>query len=159
MKFGKMMALGRAVGRNEIDRIESLCTEALKIDRQDLMALMMLADTYWRNEQQERALSPALQALAVEPNEFYALRIVAGVYAEREEHESAYRYAKRILTTDPPTFPPTKAVSRILAPFTWLPKVRRMKEQMNHDEKSYFEWLQWAKGYVSWYESRVQFAP
>ena len=87
MKLRKMLALSRAVGRNEVKKVEALCSEALAADPGDLMALMALADAYWRNQRREDALTLALQALEVQPNEFYALRIVAGVYAERGEHE------------------------------------------------------------------------
>ena len=36
MNLRKMMALGHAVGRNEIDRVELLCAEAIEADEQDL---------------------------------------------------------------------------------------------------------------------------
>jgi cytochrome c-type biogenesis protein CcmH/NrfG len=157
MKLLAMMALGLAVGRNDIEQIESICSKALALDQRDVMALMVLADTYWRNKQFEKAMPPALQALKLDPKDFYAIRIVAGVHAERGEHESAYQHAKRLLAAGPPDFPPTKAASRILAPFSWLPKIRRLRERVARDEKenetSYAEWIQWAKGYVSWYES------
>jgi len=38
MKLRKMFALSRAVGRNEIEKVESLCSEALAADQRDLMA-------------------------------------------------------------------------------------------------------------------------
>jgi len=143
--------------------VETLCDEALATDQRDLMALMALADTYWRNQRREDALTVALQALEVEPDEFYALRIVAGVYAERGEHEPAYRYARRLLDADTPHLTPARTVSRILAALAWLPVVRRLKELVGRDERetesSYSEWLQWANGYVRWYESRSQPAP
>ena len=126
------------------------------------MALMALADAYWRNQRREDALTLALQALEVQPNEFYALRIVAGVYAERGEHEPAYRYARRLLDADTTHLPPARTVSRIPAVLAWLPVVRRLKELVDHDERetksSYAEWLQWANGYVRWYESLSQSA-
>jgi tetratricopeptide (TPR) repeat protein len=163
MKLRKMLALSRAVGRNEIGTVEALCSEALATDQRDLLALMALADAYWRNQRPEDALTVALQALEVEPNEFYALRIVAGVYAERGEHEPAYRYARRLLDADTTHVTPAKTVSRILAAFAWLPVARRLKELVGRDERetesSYSEWLQWANGYVRWYESRPQPAP
>ena len=163
MKLRKMLALSRAVGRNEVKKVEALCSEALAADPGDLMALMALADAYWRNQRREDALTLALQALEVQPNEFYALRIVAGVYAERGEHEPAYRYARRLLDADTTHLPPARTVSRILAALAWLPVVRRLKELVDHDERetksSYSEWLQWANGYVRWYESRSLPAP
>jgi len=156
MKLRKMFALSRAVGRNEIENVETLCSEALAADQRDLMALMMLAEAYWRNQRREDALTVALQALEVEPDQFYALRIVAGVYAERGEHEPAYRYARRLLDASKPLG--VGSVSRILAAFAWLPVVRRLKELVRHDERetesSYSEGLHWANGYVRWYESR-----
>jgi tetratricopeptide (TPR) repeat protein len=143
--------------------VEALCNEALATDQRDLMALMALADAYWRNQRREDALTVALQALEVEPIEFYALRIAAGVYAERGEHEPAYRYARRLLDADTRHFAPAKAVSRILAALAWLPAVRRLKELVGRDERetesSYSEWLQWANGYVRWYESQSRSAP
>jgi len=163
MNLWKMFALSRAVGRNEMEKVKTICTEALAVNQRDLMALMVLADTYWRNQRREDALAIALKTLEVEPNEFYALRIVAGVYAERGEYDPAYSYAKRLLGADTPHFPPTKTVSRMLAPLAWLPAIRRLKERVGHDEQetksSYSEWLQWANGYVRWYESRLQSAP
>lgn len=48
MKLLAMMALGGAVGRNDIGRIESICTQALSVDQRDLMALMVLADASWQ---------------------------------------------------------------------------------------------------------------
>lgn len=156
MKLRKMFALSRAVGRNEIGKVETLCSEALATDQRDLMALMVLADTYWRNQRREDALTLALQALEVQPNEFYALRIVAGVHAERGEHEPAYRYARRLLDASKPLG--VRSVSRILTALAWLPVVRRLKELVDRDERetesSYAEWLHWANGYVRWYESR-----
>jgi tetratricopeptide (TPR) repeat protein len=158
MKLRNMFALGRAVGRNEIRRVETLCNEALAANERDLMALMALADAYWRNQRREDALTLALQALEVEPNQYYALRIVAGVYAERGEHEPAYRYARRLLDADTRHLRPARTVSRILAALAWLPVVRRLKELVDRDERetesSYSEWLHWANGYVRWYESR-----
>src|SRR6266571_9084955 len=163
MKLRKMFALSRALGRNEINNVEALCSEALAADQRDLMALTVLAEVYWRNQRREDALTVALQALEVEPDQFYALRIVAGVYAERGEHEPAYRYARRLLDADTPHFTPAKTVSRILAALAWLPVVRRLKEFVGRDERetesSYSDWLQWANGYVRWYESRSQPAP
>ncbi|TMH57971.1 MAG: hypothetical protein E6H62_02055 [Betaproteobacteria bacterium] len=164
MKLRKMLALSRALGRNEIGKVEALCSEALATDQEDLMALMALADAYWRNLRREDALAVALQALEVEPDEIYALRIVAGVYAERGEHEPAYRYARRLLDADrPPHLTPARTVSRVLAALAWLPVVRRLKELVGRDERktesSYSEWLQWANGYVRWYESRSLPAP
>ena len=133
MKLRKMFALSRAVGRNEIENVETLCSEALATDQRDLMALMALADAYWRNQRREDALTVALQALEVEPN------------------------------ADTTHFTPAKTVSRILAALAWLPFVRRLKELVSRDERetesSYSEWLQWANGYVRWYESRSQPAP
>jgi len=161
MKLRKMLALSRAVGRNDIENVETVCSEALAADRRDLMALMALADAYWRNQRREDALRVALQALEVEPDQFYALRIVAGVYAERGEHEPAYRYARRLLDASKPLG--VRSVSRILAALAWLPVVRRLKELVDRDERetesSYSEWLHWANGYVRWYESRSQTAP
>src|SRR5688572_16530289 len=104
----KMMSLGLAVGRNDITRIEALCAEALRVDERDGMALMVLADTYWRNRQPEKALPPALKALEVDPSDFYGLRIVAGIYADRGEHALAHSFAKRLLAADPPAPSPTK---------------------------------------------------
>lgn len=163
MKLLAMMALGRAVGRNDVEQIEVICSQALAADQRDPMALMVLADTYWRNKQFEKAMPPALQALELDPKDFYAIRIVAGVHAERGEHEFAYHHAKCLLTADPPTFPPTKETSRLLAPLSWLPSVRRLRARVARDERenetSYVEWMQWAKGYVSWYESSAPSAP
>ena len=158
-----MMSLGLAVGRNDIARIEVLCTETLRADDRDCMALMVLADTYWRNRQPERALPPALRALEIDPADFYALRIVAGVYAERGEHALAHTFAKRLLDADPPPVPPNKAVARFLTPFTWLAKARRLKERVERDEMetktSYTDWVGWAKEYVAWYEDSTPSAP
>src|SRR5262245_19491529 len=158
-----LMSLGLAAGRNDIARIEALCAEALRANERDGMALMVLADTYWRNGQPEKALPPALKALEVDPADFYALRIAAGVHAERGEHAIAHAFAKRLLTANPPVLPPTKTVSRILSPFTWLGQVRRFKERVERDEvqtkTSYADWVQWAKEYVAWYENGTQSAP
>jgi len=161
MKLRKMFALSRAVERNEIDNVEALCSEALAADQRDLMALMVLAEAYWRSQRRGDALTVSLQALEVEPDQFYALRIVAGVYAERGEHEPAYRYARRLLDASKPLG--VRSVSRILAALAWLPVVRRLKELVRHDEleteSSYSKGLQWANEYVRWYESRSQPAP
>jgi tetratricopeptide (TPR) repeat protein len=163
MKLRKMFALSRAVGRNELEKVEALCSDALAADERDLMALMALADAYWRNQRREDALTFALKALEVEPDQFYALRIVAGVYAERGEHEPAYRYARRLLDAGKPHLTRARNVSRILAALAWLPVVRRLKELVRRDERetesSYSKGLQWANGYVRWYESHSQPAP
>jgi tetratricopeptide (TPR) repeat protein len=163
VKIRKMMSLGLAIGRNDIKRIEQLCTEALRVDEGDGMALMVLADTYWRNQQPQDALPPALRALEIDSNDFHALRIVAGIYAERGEHARAHTYAKRLVAAEPPVFPPAREVSRILRPFTWLGKVRRLKARVERDEvesrTSYTDWVEWAKEYVAWYENGMHSAP
>ncbi|MDH5669393.1 MAG: hypothetical protein OEY86_15420 [Nitrospira sp.] len=154
----KIMALGQAVGRNDIGRIEVICWEALESNPHDEVALIILADTYWRNQQPEKALPLVQHALEVDANNFHALRIAAVVYADLGEHATAHKHAKRLATISPPIFPPTKTASRVLAPFKWLGMVRRLEELIQHDEKdarsSYTEWVQWSKEYVSWYESR-----
>jgi tetratricopeptide (TPR) repeat protein len=159
----KMLALGPAVGRNDVSRIEAICAEALETDPRDFMALMILADTHWRNKQPDRALPLALKAVALDPDDVHALRIVAGVYAERGAHEAAYPFAKRLANAKPSSLSPAKTASRILAPFTWIAKVRRLNERVRKDEAesktSYAEWAQWAKGYVSWYEASSRSAP
>ena len=158
-----MLALGPAVGRNDVSRIEAICAEALESDPRDFMALMVLADTLWRNKQPDRALPLALKALELDPNDVHALRIAAGIYAERGAHEAAYPFAKRLANANPSTLSPAKAASRILTPFTWIAKVRRLNERVRKDEAeskaSYAEWAQWAKGYVSWYEASSRSAP
>jgi hypothetical protein len=121
------------------------------------MALMVLADTYWRNREPGKALPLALSALELDPADFYALRIAAGIYSDRGDHALAYALAKRILTADRPILPPAKALSRILTPFAWLGKARRLKERVEHDQiqskTSYTDWIQWAEDYVAWYET------
>ena len=157
MKMRALMSLGLASGRNDIARIEALCAEALRENERDGMALMVLADTYWRNGLPDKALPPALKALEVDPADFYALRIAAGIYAERGDHAIAHGFARRLLNADPPILPPARAISLILGPFTWLGRVRRFKERVEQDEvetkTSYADWVQWAKEYVTWYES------
>lgn len=157
MKVHKFAALSLAVGRNEVSEIEAICNEALATNPGDFMALLMLADTYWRNQRQKDSLPFALRAIEVEPNDFHALRIAAGVYAERADRAQAYSYAKRLICAESPQLPPTKTISRLLAPFTWLPKVRRLSARASRDEQetksSNSEWLQWANEYVSAYES------
>jgi tetratricopeptide (TPR) repeat protein len=163
VKMRRMMSLGLAVGRNDVARIEAICTEALRADEKDGMALMVLADTYWRNLQPEKALPPALKALEGDPADFYALRIAAGIYADRGEHALAHGFAKRLLGANPPILPPARAVSRVLSSFTWLGKARRLKERVERDEAqsktSYTDWVRWAKEYVAWYEDGTQSAP
>ena len=149
-----MMALARAVGRNELNRIESICGETLRRNPRDFFALMMPADAYWRGEQPDRALSYALRALDVEPESFNALCIVADVYAQRGEHERAYLYAKLIITADPPRLPPTKLLSDLLKPFGWLPRIRRIRQRVGREDDSNLKWLAWARDYVSWYEAQ-----
>ena len=87
------MQLGHAVGASDVNRVEMLCADALRRDPKDLMALMMLADTYWREERSTEALSYALQVLELDPSTFQALRIVADVYAKRGDHDRAYGLA------------------------------------------------------------------
>lgn len=163
MKTRKMLALGPAVGRNDVSQIEAICAEALESNPRDFMALMVLADTRWRNKQPDRALPLALKALEVNPDDAHALRIVAGVYAEQGAHETAYPFAKRLANANPSTNSPAGTASRILAPFTWIAKVRRLSERIRKDDAetktSYAEWAQWAKGYVSWYEANSRSAP
>lgn len=109
-----MLALGPAVGRNDVSRIEAICAEALESDPRDFMGLMVLADTLWRNKQPDRALSLGLKALELDPNDVHALRIVAGIYAERGAHEAAYPFAKRLANANPLTLSPARSTSRIL---------------------------------------------
>ena len=155
MKIHRMMQLARSVGRNEIDRVESLCKEALEVDPHDLFALGVLADTHWRNGQHELALSFALRTLEITPNDFNALRIAAHVYSERSEDETAYQYAKRLCVADTPALPLHKEVFSLLKPFAWIPRIRRLRQKAIVEQTSCTDWMQWAQDYVAWYESQL----
>ena len=137
---------------NDVNCIEVICGEVLKDDPCNVVILLTLADTYLRNKQPEKALPHVLKSLELEPYGFYALRIAASIYAERGEHKTAYSFAKRLVTSAPIP-PPTKTVARILGPFKWFAKVRRLNEQILQDEKdskaSYVEWVQYVAGYKS----------
>ena len=73
MRIRDMMKLGRAVGANDTSRVETLCADALRRDPGDFMALMMLADTYWREDRESDALRCALQALELHPPTFLSV--------------------------------------------------------------------------------------
>ena len=152
------MLMGRAVGRNEIDRIESLCKEALARDPHDYFALQMLADTFWRNGMYEKALPFALQTLEITPNDFCALRVVVHAYRERGDDQTAYPYAKRLCTATPHTLEPHEEVSSLLKPFSWIPRIRRLRQKAINEQElernSRTEWAQWARDYVASYESQ-----
>jgi tetratricopeptide (TPR) repeat protein len=154
-----MMKLGRAVGANDVARVETLCADALRRDPNDLMALMVLADTYWRYDRHEDALKYALRVLELQRDNSHALRIVADVYAKRKEHDLAYPYAKLFIASDSPIKPPATLISGLLKPFRWIPKLRRIRANVEREDTSYSEWMTWAKDYVSWYESRGTSAP
>jgi tetratricopeptide (TPR) repeat protein len=159
MQFPAMMKLGRAVGANDISRVETLCADALRGDPRDWMALMVLADTYWRGNRPEDALKYALRGLELQPENSHALRIVADVYAKRDEHDLAYPYAKLFISADPPINPQATLVSGLLKPFGWIPKIRRIRANVEREDSSYSEWMTWSRDYVSWYESRGTSAP
>ena len=159
MKIQKMLHVARAVGRNEIDRIDSLCKEALELDPHDLFALGVLADAYWRNGQHEQALSFALRTLEIIPNDFNALRVIVHAYRDRGDDETAYSYAKRLCTAVPYSLEPHKEVSSLLKPFSWIPSIRRLRQKTIEEQKieqtSRTDWTRWAQDYVEWYESQV----
>ena len=158
MRIREMMKLGNAVGKGELGCIEAACCDALKRDPRDFIALMVLADTYWREEMNDDALRLATQASEIEPKHAHALRIVADVYAKRGEHDLAYPYAKLFLTADPPIQPPAVLISGFLKPFTWIPRLRRLRANVGREDTSYLDWRTWAISYVSWYESRPRSA-
>ena len=152
------MQVSRAVGRNEIDKIDSLCKEALELDPHDLFALGLLADAYWRNGQHEQALSFALRTLEMIPNDFNTLRVIVHAYRDRGDDQAAYPYAKRLCTAVPYTLEPHKEVSSLLKPFSWIPSIRRLRQKAIEEQKieqtSRMDWIQWALDYVAWYESQ-----
>ena len=158
MKIYKMMHVCRAVGRNEIDKIDSLCKAGLEHDPHDLFALGVLADVYWRNGQHEQALSFALRTLEIIPNDFNAVRVAVHAYRDRGDDVAAYPYAKRLCTAVPYTLEPYKEVTRLLKPFSWIPSIRRLRqkafEKQKIEQTSRTDWVQWAQDYVAWYESQ-----
>jgi tetratricopeptide (TPR) repeat protein len=158
MNFHKKMSLARAVGRNEIEKVAAICIEALDRVPHDLFALKVLADTYWRNGQHERALPFALRALDITPDDFDALRIVVHSYREIGDDPAAYQYAKRLCAAVPYELEAHDELSALLKPFSWLPSVRRLRDKAIEDQKteqtSRRDWAQWAQDYVAWYETQ-----
>jgi len=148
----KILALAQAVGRNDIGCIEAICREALESNPRDEVALMILADTYWRNQLLEKALPLVDKVLEVDANEFHAHRIGADIFADFGEHMTVYKHAKCLAIVSPAIFPPTKLASRVLAPFKGLAKARRLDEPIQQDGKdswnSYTEWVQWSMGRI-----------
>lgn len=159
MRLHEMMTLSRAIGRRDDHRVELICADALRRNPQDFFALMTLADTYWRNEQHGNALLYALRVLEVEPDYFNALRILAEVYAKRGERDRAYSYAKLLVTADPPRATPDRLLLTLLKPFSWVPKVRRIRRRLGREDDSHVKSLAWAKDYIFWYESEVTSVP
>jgi hypothetical protein len=153
-----MMLLARAVGRNEIDRIECLCQEALALDPHDQFALGVLADAYWRNGMHEKGLPFALRTLETTPDDFCALRQVVHAYRDRGDDEAAYPYAKRLCAAVPHTLEPHEEVSSRLKPWSWIPSIRRLRqraiEEQKAEQSSRTDWTQWAHDYVAWFESQ-----
>ena len=158
MKFHKMMLVSRAVGRNEIAKIESICQQALARDPCDCFALAVLADAYWRNGMYEKALPLGLRTLEITPHDFCALRVVVHAYRDQGDDEAAYPFAKRLCTATPQMLEPHEEVSSLLKPFSWIPKIRRLRQnaikEQEVEENSRSEWTQWARDYVAWLESQ-----
>jgi len=156
MKLRKMLLVYIAVERNAIDRIESLCQEALTQDPCDYFALETLADVYWRNEMHEKALPIALRTLEITPNDFCALRVAVHAYIDRGENDTAYLYAKRLCTAVPYMSSPCEELPGLLKLFSWIPVIRRIcqdaiKEQEAR-ENSRCKWTQWAQDFVASFE-------
>ena len=163
MKVHKMMLVGHAVGRNEIDRIESLCLEALALDPHDHFAIGVLADAYWRNGMHEKSLPFALRTLEITPDDFCALRIVVHAHRDRGDDETAYPYAKRLCTAVPHTLEPHEEVSSLLRPLSWIPSIRSLRQKAIEEQKveqsSRTDWTQWAQDYVAWFVSQSATEP
>jgi len=158
MNVCKMMSLARAVGRNDIEKVAAICMKALDRDPHDLFALKVLADTYWRNGQHEKALPFAFRILDIIPDDFDALRIAVHSYWEIGDDSAAYQYAKQLCVAVPHELEAHDKLSALLKPFSWLPNARRLRDKAIEDQKieqsSCSDWAQWAQDYVAWYESQ-----
>ena len=153
-----MMRVGCAVGRDEIDQIESLCQKALTRDPDDYFALEVLADAYWRGGLYDKAFPIALRILEYTPNDFNALRIVVHAYTLRGDNENAYPFVKLLCDAIPYTEVPYDALTNILKPLNWMPVIRRFRQyaidEQEVEKASRANWLEWARDYVGWFESQ-----
>jgi tetratricopeptide (TPR) repeat protein len=152
-----MPKLAIRVGRNDVDAIKLLCHNALAADANDLMALMTLADTYWRHEIPNDALIYALKVLALAPNEFHFVAIAATILAERGDDAQAYEYARRLSKLNPMRTQPVRALERLLLPFKWIPKIERFLARTRASEARFNTnneaQQQWAVEYIAWFEA------
>lgn len=154
-----MRKLALLVGHNDVDAIALLCSDALAVDANDLMALMALADTHWRNENPNEALIYALKVLALEPDEFHFVAIAATILAERGDDAQAYEYAQRLSKLYPVRTQPVRTLEHLLLPIRWIPKVRRFLTRSLASEERFNTMheaqRQWAVEYIAWFEERA----
>ncbi len=157
MKLSNPLKLAQLVGRNDAVGIEQLCKTMLDADSTDVMALMILTETYWHNDRSVEALQFALKVLAVDAQNFKALSIAAMQFAEQNESAHAYEYAKRLIDAPPVQQPPVATVRAILWPLKWLPKITKLRDSFGAevDEEIAVTDAQrgWAIAYVRWVES------
>ncbi len=157
MKLWAYFKLARRVGRDDIHGIEALCYSALAADGDDFMALMTLANTYWRDDQPIKALEFALRVLAGDPDNVEALKIAASVYAAQNNVDHTYEYAKRFLCATPTNYPPTGQINALLWPLGWIPKIAKLKHKIAEGSQreidSDEEYRSWAISYVEWVEA------
>ena len=150
--------LARMVGRRDYDAAIDYLRAGLCGDTSDIFSLELIARCHrWRGRNDE-AITASREALALDPLSFNSHVLLAELLAEMGEHEQAASHARKGLEAYPEPFdvPPRVLVWLFGALRRIVPLLRNVPnadELLKRHSDSRAEWFNWAKKYLSWYDT------
>ena len=159
MSFREHMTASRAIGAKNYDKAIDACKKMLDENKEDYVAISMLAFCYeWKGDLAQ-AIIYADKFLTRVPNNLPMLLLSARYWAKSGDEERTYKFVCRAIENaaiKEPDIP--RWIFWIIKPLSIFKKFRGFEEKALRDEQSYREYktdqLHWARKYKTWYESK-----
>jgi len=160
-KFLKhQLALARCVGRKDYDGAIYVLEETLSNNPEDISSLQMLAQCHHWANRDDIAITVAQRVLTYDSHCFDAMRLLSEIHVARNEHDVAASYVRLGLENIPePTPPAPKFIFLLLRLGSFIfPRLKRIEKsaklENGNPNTGTEEWLEWARQYLVWYDSR-----
>ena len=153
-----MMRLARQLGKGAPEPIAETAARLLAIRPDDSLVLLAAARAHTKLGRDDEARQLYLRALEVEPDDFHALQEAGNSFFVAGDNERACPLIRRALSNAPkPNEPLDPLELRVTKVIGWVKgrgdAVAARQRQHQERQQHLDEWLQWATGYVEWWDS------
>ena len=151
-----------AMGDGDYDTAITIYEREIQENNKETYAVSIkaIAQCYGWKGDLESAIEYADKALTLDPDDFQMLMLAARYWHDKQNEEMTYKYICKVIEN-----PPTEEeqipqfVFWIMKPFALFFKnlrniEKKAKNAFDESEQKNKEWIEWAKEYKNWYESK-----